>query len=288
MDEKKTSSKLNEINWFPGHMAKARNKIEEKIKQCDGVIEIGDARAPFSSFPDYLDKITQDKAKVYIFSKSDLADPIALKKTQEDLQKKGIHPFVFDLRDKNAAKPLLKYLSSIRTKKDEKFLKLNFPLPAKRFIVLGIPNVGKSTFINCLAGKKKAAVENRPGKTRDEPMIKISDKVFIFDTPGILEPNYENKEVSAKLALLGSIRIDILPIIPLTDYLLEEIQTYYSDLLLNRYPTCKDLSEEEFFIELAKSRGMYLVKGQYDTQRARMTFLKEFRDGSIGKISLDH
>ena len=102
MDEKKTSSKLNEINWFPGHMAKARNKIEEKIKQCDGVIEIGDARAPFSSFPDYLDKITQDKAKVYIFSKSDLADHIAFKKSQEDLQKKGIHPFVFDLRDKNA------------------------------------------------------------------------------------------------------------------------------------------------------------------------------------------
>ena len=281
-------SSINEINWFPGHMAKARNKIEEKIKQCDGVIEIGDARAPFSSFPDYLDKITQDKAKVYVFSKSDLADPKAFKEAQQILSEKGIKPFVFDLRDKNAAKPMLKYLSQIHTKKDERFLRLNFPLPAKRFIVLGIPNVGKSTFINCLAGKKKAAVENRPGKTRDEPMIKVSDKVFIFDSPGILEPNYEDKEISAKLALLGSIRIDILPIIPLTDYLLENIQTHYPNLLSERYPFSNQLKEEEFFLAFANSRNMFLTKGQPDIQRSRMTFLKEFRDGTIGRISLDH
>ena len=183
---------------------------------------------------------------------------------------------------------MLKYLSQVRTKKDERFLRLNFPLPAKRFIVLGIPNVGKSTFINCLAGKKKAAVENRPGKTRDEPMIKVSDKVFIFDSPGILEPNYEDKEVSAKLALLGSIRIDILPIIPLTDYLLEKIREYYPNLLKERYPFSEDLSDEEFFLSFASFRNMFLSKGQLDTQRARMTFLKEFRDGTIGRISLDH
>lgn len=280
-------SSINEIHWFPGHMKKARNAIEEKLKQCDGVIEIGDARAVRSSFPDYLDKITQGKSKVFVLSKADLADPVILERQKKELLEKGIQPFVLDLRDKNQAKPLLRYLSNVKTSKDERYLKLGFPLPVKHFIVLGIPNVGKSTFINSLSGKKKAAVENRPGKTRSEPLIKVSDKVYIFDAPGILEPNYEDKEIACKLALLGSIRIDILPIIPLTDYLLNYLKEHYPDLLKKRYDLPLDTEEEVFFENLAIKRGMILSGNEKDTKRARMTLLTEFRNGTLGRISLD-
>jgi len=277
---------INEINWFPGHMQKAIRRIQEKLKQCDGVIEICDARAPYSSYPDYLDKITQGKVKVVVFSKVDLADPIVFQKQCEELKAKGIEPFAYDLRDKRSGKDLLRYLASIKTSQDNRYLKLGFPLPVKRFIVLGIPNVGKSTFINSLSGKKKAAVENRPGKTRSEPLIHVSDKVFIFDAPGILEPNYEDKNVIAKLALLGSVKQEILPLIALSDYFLEFLQEKYPDNFKERYHISFQETCEDTFLALAKARQFYL-NGQEDIQRARITLLKEFRDGTLGRISLD-
>lgn len=278
---------INEINWFPGHMRKAINRIQEKLKQCDGVIEIGDARAPFSSFPDYLDKITQNKVKVFVFSKIDLADPAVLSKQMEQMKEKGIVPFCYDLRDKRAGKDLLSYLAKIKTPQDAKYAKLGFPLPIKRFIVLGIPNVGKSTFINSLAGKKKAAVENKPGKTRQEQLIHVSDKVYIFDAPGILEPNYEDKNVIAKLALLGSVKQDILPLIALSDYLLEFLIRKYPSSLTDRYQIELEGEDDEIFTSIAKSRGFLLPGGVYDTERARKLLLIEFRSGALGRISLD-
>lgn len=280
-------NQIHEINWYPGHMQKAIRRIQEKLKQCDGVIEICDARAPFSSYPDYLNKITQGKTKVVVFSKIDLTDLNRFEKHKKILKENGIEPFAYDLRDKKSGKELLRYLSNVRTSQDRRFEKLNLPLPIKRFIVLGIPNVGKSTFINSLSGKKKAAVENRPGKTRSETLIHVSDKIYIFDAPGVLEPNYEDKNVIAKLALLGSVKQDILPMVALSNYLLDYLKKNYSEGLLSRYPGI-DLSrdDEEFFVELASIR-QFLLNGEYDTDRARITFLTEFRSGLLGRISLD-
>lgn len=280
-------SSINEINWFPGHMKKAIDNVVKKLQQCDGVIEIGDSRAPFSSFPDYLDKITKDKLKIYVFSKADLADPILLEKQLEEYRKKGIIPFAIDLRNPNSSKEMLKYLSQVKTKQDEKYQKLGFPLPNKTFMVLGIPNVGKSTFINSLAKKKKAAVENRPGKTRAQQLIKVSDKVYIYDVPGILEPNYENKETIAKLALLGSIKMEILPLIPLTDYLLDILKERYPQLLIDRYQVDLSLDNASIFNAIAINRKYMNSGNNVDDERARIALLKEFRDGTIGKISLD-
>lgn len=278
---------INEINWYPGHMQKAIRRIQEKLKQCDGVIEICDARAPFSSYPDYLDKITQGKAKVIVFSKIDLADPIIFEKHKSKLKENGVEPFAFDLRDKRSGKELLRYLSSVKTSQDKRFEKLNLPLPTKRFIVIGIPNVGKSTFINSLAGKKKAQVENRPGKTRSEPLIHVSDKIYIFDAPGVLEPNYEDKNVIAKLALLGSVKQDILPKVALSDYLLDFLREKYPENITKRYEGIDvSLVGEEFFSQLAKIR-QFMLNGELDTDRARTTFLSEFRSGQMGRISLD-
>ena len=278
---------IREINWFPGHMRKALNRIQEKLKQCDGVIEIGDARAPFSSFPDYLDRLTEGKLKVFVFSKIDLADPVCLESQMKRMKEKGIVPFCLDLRDKKSGKEILSFLSQVRTSQDQKYQKLGFPLPIKRFMVLGIPNVGKSTFINSLSGKKKAAVENKPGKTRQEQLIHVSDKVYIFDAPGILEPNYEDKTVIAKLALLGSVKQDILPLIALSDFLLDFLKEKYPESLVKRYEVLITGENEEIFQEIAKKRGFLLSKGVLDVERARKLLLNEFKKGQLGRISLD-
>ena len=287
MSENITMHELREINWFPGHMKKAINKIREKLDLCDGVIEIGDARAPFSSFPSYLDKLTENKAKVFILSKADLADPAILKEQMAAFRERGVEPFSFDIRDKKNAKILLSHLAKVRTKQDEKYARLGFPAPSKRFMVLGIPNVGKSTLINMLSGKKKAPVENKPGKTRDEPLLQVSDKIYIHDTPGILEPNYENKEEIARLAILGSVRMDILPLIALTDYMLEILLEYYKSNLEEKYKIVAKGNDDEIFQSIARSRNLLLQKGQPDSERSRKLVLTDLRSGALGRISLD-
>lgn len=280
-------NELREINWFPGHMKKAINQMKEKLDRCDGVIEIGDARAPYSSFPSYLDKLTENKAKVFVFSKADLADPDVLKAQMEDFKKRGIEPFLFDLRDKKSSKILLSYLQTVKTKQDARYAKLGFPAPAKRFMVLGIPNVGKSTLINTLSGKKKAPVENRPGKTRDEPLLRVSDKIYVHDTPGILEPNYEDKEAIAKLAILGSVRMDILPLVALTDFMLQILLEHYRDRIEKRYEITEQENDEETFKEIARKKKLLLAGGVPDSERARKLVLSELRNGTLGRLSLD-
>ena len=276
-----------EIHWFPGHMKKARNAIETKLANCDGVIEIGDSRAPFSSFPDYLDKITSGKAKVFLLSKADIADPVQFERARKKYEKKGIKVFGYDLRNKASVHPIVKYLSSLKTSKDNRYERLGFPVPSKTYIVLGIPNVGKSTLINSLSGAKKAAVENRPGKTRDEPLIKVTDKVFIYDAPGILEPNYEDKNVIAKLALLGSVKQEAIPLLALSDYLLDLTRERYGLLYESRYGVKLDGTDEDFFTAVAIRRGMVLKGSLPDVDRARILVLTDFRNGLIGPMSLD-
>ncbi len=278
---------INEINWYPGHMKKAVDRIKERIKECDGVIEIGDARAPLSSFPSYLDSIVGDKNRVLIFSKNDLADQKILKKHVDEYEKNGIKAFFLDLRDYKSCKPMLNYLSSLKTKQDEKYARLGFPAPAKRYMVLGIPNVGKSTFINTLSKKKKTAVENRPGKTRTETLIKVNDSLSIFDSPGVLEPNYEDKNEITKLALLGSVKAEILPLIALSDYCLEFLKTNYPTYTIDRYGVTISDTYEEVFLEIASKRNFLLTEGKYDEMRARTTLLNDFKSGALGKVCLD-
>ncbi len=278
---------INEINWYPGHMKKAVDRIKEKLKECDGVIEIGDARAPVSSFPDYLDSIVGEKNRVLIFSKVDLADQQILNKRLKEYSDQGVKAFCLDLRDYKSCKPMLNYLSSLKTKQDEKYAKLGFPAPAKRYMVLGIPNVGKSTFINTLSKKKKAAVENRPGKTRTETLIKVNDSLSIFDSPGVLEPNYEDKNEITKLALLGSVKAEILPLIALSDYCLDFLKENYSSYVTERYGVTISEPYEEVFINIAKNRNFLLPEGKHDEMRARITLLNDFKSGALGKVCLD-
>lgn len=278
---------LNELNWFPGHMKKALNQVAEKLKNVDGVIEIGDSRAPFSSFPNYLDKITKDKIKVYAFSHSENADPQKFINQIKKYEAMGIKTFSFDFRQEKECRPLLDYLSTIKTSKDEKYLKNNFPLPDKKFMILGIPNVGKSTLINTLSKKRKAAVENKPGKTRAQQLIRVSEKIYIVDTPGILETNYEDKEVITKLAILGSVKFDILPLVALTDHFLNFLREKYPSSLTSFYDIDISGTEESVFLNIAQKRNYLLKGGIYDSIRARKNLIDEFRKGTLGRISLD-
>ena len=199
----------------------------------------------------------------------------------------GIKTFSFDFRQEKECRPLLDYLSTIKTSKDEKYLKNNFPLSDKKFMILGIPNVGKSTLINTLSKKRKAAVENKPGKTRAQQLIRVSEKIYIVDTPGILEPNYEDKEVIAKLAILGSVKFDILPLVALTDHFLNFLREKYPSSLTSFYDIDISGTEESVFLNIAQKRNYLLKGGLYDSIRARKNLIDEFRKGTLGRISLD-
>lgn len=278
------------IHWFPGHMKVAFDEIKKLLPQIDLVIEIGDARAPLSSFNNLIEKVVEGKKIARIYSKKDLCD---LKKfeeiTKSDISQ-GKYVKALDFKNKNDIKELTDFLSTIKSSKQEKYQRLGLQVPATRALIVGIPNVGKSTLINSLVGKKKASVANKPGHTRAPQMIKVSDKFVLFDTPGVLEPNYQDKQTIVKLAWLGSVKTEILPIEELTDTLITFLLNNYLNNLNIRYNTNLSPINQpyEAFEAIAQSRKFVLPGGALDINRARMTVLKEFQEGAIGKVVVDN
>ena len=273
-------------NWFPGHMKKALNNLKEIIPKCDGVIIICDSRAPLSSISHSLNTMVGNKEKVLIYSKSDLVDMNRLNKILNKNKDNKTKSFVIDLTLKESKNKIISYLEKIETKKDKKYLSLNFPKPTKYFAVLGIPNVGKSTLINLLSSNKKAKVENKPGLTKSEPLIKIKDKLFIYDSPGILEPNYLDKNVMLNLALIGSVKDNIFPLDHLSEYLFTHINKLYPNLFKTKYQiACQNYYD--FYLEIAKRNKMYLQNNVLDINRAMHFVINELRNGKLGPICLD-
>lgn len=281
------SEKEPVINYFPGHMNKALYKIKDTVHSCDAAIIVLDSRAPLASFPFGLEKIIGNKPKVIILNKKDMADPNKTSQFIKFFKEKGYLTFDTNLKNPKEAKIIKDNLANIRTSRDNKFLKLKLPLPPVKCLVLGIPNVGKSTIINVLGGRNRAATENVPGKTKNTTLFRASERLWLYDTPGILEPNVHDRDSMIKLALLGSVKDDILPHDYLGKKLLEMLEEKYPQAFKDRYGIDQADNPDQTLLDLAQKRGFLLSKGSYDTQRALHCILQEFKDGKIGGLTLD-
>lgn len=276
------------IHWFPGHMQKATREIEERVKIVDVIIELLDARAPLSSRNEKLYKITQNKKRVLILTKKDLADDVITEKWKEYFTSLNYQVVCADLNEKKLIKVIEEKINILGRDKREKEIKKGMKPQPIRAMIIGIPNVGKSTLINRISKRNAASVQNTPGHTKSQQWIKVDNSFELLDTPGILPANYENKEYAINLALVGSIRETILPIEELADILLNYLRKYYPETIKNRYVI--DFNEEDdnnsILCKIALKRGL-LLKQEPDVSKASSLLLKEFRDGILGHISLE-
>lgn len=276
------------IHWFPGHMQKALRQIEERIKVIDIIIEIVDARIPYSSRNPYLKDLATHKKRLIILAKKDLANEEETKKWIEFLTKDGQMALALDLTNPKSDQEIKRAIEFLGKDKWEKDKRRGLkPQPLKTMII-GIPNVGKSTLINRLARRSAASVQNTPGHTRSQQWIKV-DKLFeLLDTPGILPTYYENNESAVLLAWIGSIKEDILPLSELADKLLTYIRKNALSAIINRYKIEINESNlnEDIFKKIAEVRG-FLSIGHLDIEKAERVLLKEFKDGTLGRYTLE-
>ena len=278
---------MNNIHWFPGHMNKALHEVEEKVKVIDVVIELFDARAPKSSINEHLEKVIQHKKKLYVFTKADLADPEQTSKWQKHFRTEDSEVLVVNVNDKNSYNSISNAVIRLgKTKWAKEMARGMKPQPI-RTMIIGIPNVGKSSLINLLAKRKAAGVQNKPGYTRGEQWIRVNKDFLLLDTPGILPMSYENQGKAVNLALLGSIREDILPNNELVSVLLKFLKEHYPNALKERFGIETIGEQKEVLEEIANKRGLLAGSGRLDILKAESLLLKEFKDGLLGRISLE-
>ena len=276
-----------QIHWFPGHMSKALNEVESKVKLVDVIIELFDARAPLSSINENLEKLTVNKKKLIVLTKIDFADQEQTKKWTNELNKKYDSVICLDLKKNNAEAILSKAVIELGKDKWAKEMAKGMKPQPIRAMIIGIPNVGKSSLINRLAKRKAAGVQNKPGYTRGEQWIKVNKDFLLLDTPGILPMNYENQKKAANLALIGAIREDILPNEKLGEYLLGFLKEHYPNSLSNRFDINEITDRIAVLNQIAERRKVVTSVGENDLIRAEALLLKEFKDGLLGNITLE-
>ncbi len=277
------------VQWFPGHMAKTRRLIKENLNMVDAVCELVDARVPESSRNPELDEIIGSKPRIVLLNKCDLADENATARKIRELSERGITALPVDCR---SGKGLDKFQPAVReVLKDKIKANADKGMAGKhlRIMVVGIPNTGKSSFINRMAGKNRAEVADKPGVTRSNRWFFIGSGIELLDTPGVLWPKFEDPEVGFKLAFIGSVKDQILDIQEIAVRLLVVLQKNYPDRLTERYKVTdfEELEPYELLELIAQKRGMLLRKGEYDTERAAVMLLDEYRSGKLGRITLD-
>lgn len=276
-----------EFQWYPGHMTKAIRAMEEDIKLIDLIIEVVDARTPLSSRNPDINKLANNKLRLVLLNKSDLADPIVNKAWMEYYSKSGIYVACLDSRDRKNMKAVSAVLDEVCAAKFERDRKRGIKNRPVRAMVVGIPNVGKSTFINSFAGKAVAKTGDKPGVTKGKQWIKLNKSVELLDTPGILWPKFEDKTVGMHLAFIGSINDAILEQRELTALLIEFLKDNYKGVLAERYSVDESHDNYELISEIAVSRN-YLVKGGLpDVDKACKIVIDEFRSGRLGRMSIE-
>ena len=273
--------------WYPGHMTKARRAMQEDIKLIDLIIELVDARCPQSSRNPDIDEMGKNKARLILLNKSDLSDPAANRAWTAYFESLGFAVLEINARSGAGMKAIQgKVQEACREKieRDRKRGILNRPV---RAMVAGIPNVGKSTFINSFAGKACAKTGNKPGVTKGKQWIRLNKNVELLDTPGILWPKFEDQSVGLRLALIGSIKDDILNIDELSLELIQILREEYPGVLKERYGMEEEGTPAEMLEKIALNRGCIKKGNEVDYAKAAALVLDEFRTGKLGKISLE-
>lgn len=279
----------NNIQWFPGHMAKTRRQIKKSLPMVDAVCITLDARIPESSSNPELSDILANKPKIMLLCKSDIADMNITREWIEYYKKKGIAALAVDCRTGKNVNFFLPAVRELLKEKIESNIEKGIAGKPLRIMVVGIPNTGKSSFINRMAGKNKAKVEDRPGVTRENAWFPIGDGFELLDTPGMLWPKFEDPEVGDKLAFIGSVKDEIIDTEALCVRLLKVMSEDYAENLKKRYGL-EDFSDKqpyEILEMIGRKRGMLVKGGEVDTLRAANTVLDEYRAGMLGRISLE-
>ena len=274
------------IQWFPGHMAKAKREILEVIKLVDLVIELKDARIPYSSTNPMIDEIVGNKPRLVLLCKSSMADSVVTKSWIDYYNAKGIIALDIDSITGYHLKDVIKYAKKCLDKVFLERKKKGITSERIKAMILGIPNVGKSTLINALAKRKATTVGDRPGVTKHQSWIKVSEDLFLLDTPGILWPKFEDQEVGLKLAMCGSIKDDILDISAIVLKSIEYLMIYYPDKLIERYNIILT-NPQDILEQIGKKRGFLLKGGIVDIDRVNTMFLNELRSTRIGVMSYE-
>ena len=271
------------IQWFPGHMSKARRQVQENLKFVDFVTVLVDTRLPLSSQNPMLMKIVGDKPKLMILNKVDLADPVATKEWQDYFESQGIKTLAINSKEQSTVKKVTDAAKSLMADKIARQKERGIQIETLRTMIIGIPNAGKSTLMNRLAGKKIAVVGNKPGVTKGQQWLKTNKDLEILDTPGILWPKFEDEEVALKLALTGAIKDQLLPMDEVTIFGLNYFKEHYPAVLQERFKQM-DLEQEapEIIMEMTQKLGF-----REDYDRFYQLFVKDVRDGKLGRYTLD-
>ena len=275
------------FQWYPGHMTKARRMMQENIKLIDLIIELVDARVPLSSRNPDIDELGRGKARLILLNKADFAEDRLNDEWVAYFKEKGYSAVKVNSRKGGGIKSIQSVIQEAckeKTERDRKRGILNRPV---RAMVVGIPNVGKSTFINALAGKACAKTGNKPGVTKGKQWIRLNKSVELLDTPGILWPKFEDQEVGLKLAFIGSIKDEILQTEELAAELVKFLKEYYPGVLEEKYDIPEVQDTYKCLADIAKSRHCLVRGSELDTEKAASILLDDFRGGRLGRITLE-
>lgn len=273
------------INWYPGHMAKARRLLSDQIKRVDVVVELCDARLPLSSRNPELDSLVNNKPRILLLNKSDLANPTLTKIWQTTFSHAGTHTLSIEMGKKKAQ--ILSAIEELSSERINRAINRGLPRPA-RAMIIGVPNVGKSTLINYLAGRSAFKVQDRPGVTRAPQWINATSRLELLDTPGLLWPKLADPVAARRLAYIAAVRDEVLDIYHLSLSLLDELMSIAPEGLMARYRLENNILRGQKLLEtISRNRGFLLRGGEADLERGAVCVLDEFRAGKLGRITLE-
>lgn len=275
------------IQWFPGHMTKAKRQMQEDIKLIDLVIELLDARIPLASRNPEIDQLARDKARMILLNKADLSDPKVTSRWKEYFERQGMTVLALDSRSASLRKPMQKAIMDATEKKRARDLRRGIKNRPVRAMIAGIPNVGKSTLINSLAGRAAAKTGNKPGVTKGKQWIHLRDNIDLLDTPGILWPKFEDQETGIHLAMIGAISDHVLQVEDLSLKVIHFLREAYPGALSDRYAVDEEKEDVDILSAIARKRGCLVRGNEIDYRKTADLFLDEFRKGQLGRISIE-